>query len=480
MKKNLAKILVLVLLVSLFVPSWASAAVYNVSLTLSGGGTSAQPATANQQTDTTLLSALYNTLGDLKAKAQAAYDGEALNDAMNDLLAAYAAGGATWEAKVDAVTITSGNEVDVKNVLKTPSTSTIADLITAAGGTTVTATFVIDTVTYTLTFTVTNYVAPAPVVTEPEASEEPADEDVTVEVNEDGSIDATVSDEAVEEAIESGEPIEIPVEDLEVAEDAEEAVEIAIAIPEGAEDVKILIPIEEVTDTTVIVLVHEDGTEEILPKTALTEDGLVVEIDGDVTIKIVDNAVEFDDIADLTEEEQSAVDFVAARELFVGVEDGVFAPELTMDRYMFATVLYRLESEPETDADINVDDVAEGKWFSDGVAWAAENGIVVGYSDIEFGGTDPVTREQIALMLWRYCGKPAVTAVTETSAHDWAAEAMSWAVQNGLFDATVDAQGEASRLDVAVVLKNFINMQKGADMVMEVEPETEIEVEVEA
>ena len=71
-------------------------------------------------------------------------------------------------------------------------------------------------------------------------------------------------------------------------------------------------------------------------------------------------------------------------------------------------------------------------------------------------------------MLWRYVGKPAADAV-ETSAHAWAADAMSWAVANGLFAADVDAQGEASRVDVAVVLKAFINLNQGEDMVADAE-----------
>ena len=268
---------------------------------------------------------------------------------------------------------------------------------------------------------------------------------------------AEVSAQAIKEAEEAGEAVTLDVE-LTAEKEAEDAALLTIAIPEEAGTVTVNIPVTDVTNTSVVVLVHEDGTEEILPKTKLTEDGLSIALEGNVSVKIVENEKTYTDTADLAEEEQTAVSYVTARGLYEGVGNDEFAPEVSMDRFMFATVLHRLESKPEAETVSGFADVAEDEWYSEGVAWAVEKGIVVGYSEDEFGGTDPVTREQIALMLWRYFGKPEVTETVETSAHDWAAEAMSWAVSNGLFAADTDAAGEASRVDVAVVLQRFIEM----------------------
>ena len=449
MKKNLAKILVLVLIVSLLIPAAVSAVgtTYVVSMTLTDGSATITASPSSYVADTATLSELYASFGDLRAKAEEKFAGNGKGAELDAALAAFTGNDdAAWAAVVDGVTL---NPASAADVLKDRS-KTVGDLAALASS------IVATKDGFTLTLALNPYVAPAPSTPpEPQPTETPAEDNTAVVTAEDI---AAAGDE----------PIELEIEDVEAAEDAADADEITIDIPEDAEDVKVLIPVADVNENTVVILVKADGTEEILPKAAMTENGLVVVVDEDVTVKIVENEVSYTDIASCSAEEQAAIAFVSARELFQGIDIGVFAPETTMDRFMFATVLYRLESKPDTAADISFDDVADGKWYSDGVAWAAENGIVVGYSDSDFGGADPVTREQIALMLWRYVGKPAADAV-ETSAHAWAADAMSWAVANGLFAADVDAQGEASRVDVAVVLKAFINLNQGEDMVADAE-----------
>ncbi len=266
------------------------------------------------------------------------------------------------------------------------------------------------------------------------------------------------SAELTAEAIEAAEdqPITLNLE-LSADKESEEAPQLAITIPEEAGPVKVEIPVKDVSSSSIVVLVHEDGTEEILPKAALSEDGLVIEAAGSVTVKILDNEKEFDDVS---EEHwgSEAIDFVTSRELFLGTEENTFAPDLTMTRAMAVTVLFRLESKPETEGTSAFADVPEGQWYSDAVNWASENEIIQGYGD-SFGKDDPITREQLVVMLYRLAGKPEAEAV-ETGASDWAADAMSWAVSIGLIEGNGDgynAQSPATRVETAALLMRFVN-----------------------
>ena len=303
---------------------------------------------------------------------------------------------------------------------------------------------------------------------EPEEPEEPDDTTATTVTGEDGSTatvwtdpegtvteaEAVITEEAIEAAGDG--PVTLPLE-LTAAQDGAEAAPLTIVVPEDAGPVVVEIPVDEVDANSVVVLVHEDGTEEILPKAALTEDGLVIEVEGSVTVKIVDNAKEFDDVSDEFWGSE-AIDFVTSRELFVGTGNDNFEPDLTMTRAMLVTVLYRRESRPESDGKSDFVDVAEGKWYSDAVAWASDNGIVQGYGD-SFGKDDPVTREQLVVMLYRMAGEPEAEPV-ETGASDWAADAMSWAVSIGLIQGDgsgFNPQDTATRAETATILMRYIN-----------------------
>ena len=158
-------------------------------------------------------------------------------------------------------------------------------------------------------------------------------------------------------------------------------------------------------------------------------------------------------------EEARAIRFVAARGIMNGVGDGAFAPDAPMTRGMIATVLYRMERKPAVTGGTVFADVSAGQWYSDAIAWASASGIVQGYGE-SFGVNDALTKEQLIVMLWRLAGKPAATAV-ESDAHDWAAEAVSWAVSVGLIDRDsvgADISAPAARGQVAVLIERFINL----------------------
>ena len=131
---------------------------------------------------------------------------------------------------------------------------------------------------------------------------------------------------------------------------------------------------------------------------------------------------------------------------------------------MLASVLYRLEEEPEVSKLSAFEDVSAGRYYSEAIAWAAEQGIVVGYSETLFGPDDPVTREQLVSMLYRYAGSPKTTGNLEAftdskKASKYAKPALCWAVETGILsgkgNGILDPQGKATRAEVASVLMRY-------------------------
>lgn len=144
-----------------------------------------------------------------------------------------------------------------------------------------------------------------------------------------------------------------------------------------------------------------------------------------------------------------------------------FSPNTTLERGMVCTALHRLEKTPATGFDSPFPDVIDYAWYGKGVIWAAKNGLVMGHKDGLFRPTDPVTREQLGAILYRYAqfksiagtmGKlDSFTDAGKTSAY--ALSAMKWAVGSGLLrgrdDGTLDPQGYATRAEAAVILKRL-------------------------
>ncbi|MBR6259450.1 MAG: S-layer homology domain-containing protein, partial [Oscillospiraceae bacterium] len=149
---------------------------------------------------------------------------------------------------------------------------------------------------------------------------------------------------------------------------------------------------------------------------------------------------------------------------FKGVSDDTFAPGGTMTRAMFATVLYRMAGEPAVKGENPFKDVEVGQWYSDAVVWAAGEKIIEGYGGGVFGTNDPVTREQMVTIFWRYNGRPAgsaeLSAFTDASSVSaWAETAVKWAVSSGVItgrsDGTLDPGGKAARAEVAQIVLNY-------------------------
>lgn len=163
----------------------------------------------------------------------------------------------------------------------------------------------------------------------------------------------------------------------------------------------------------------------------------------------------------------NAVEYVYENGLMSGVSGGRFAPDDTLTRAMLVQTLYAMEGRPAA-ASAGFADVASGDWYASAVNWAAANGVVSGVSETGFGPNNALTREQLALILYRFAQYKGydVTGTSDLAAYadgssvsGWAAEAMGWAVDAGLISGVGGNQiaptGTASRAQVAQILMNF-------------------------
>ena len=163
------------------------------------------------------------------------------------------------------------------------------------------------------------------------------------------------------------------------------------------------------------------------------------------------------------------VNYVVENGLFNGTSATTFSPKQGMDRAMIAAVLYRLAGSPETKPIEDFKDVPAKAYYATAVAWAKGAGVVNGTAKDAFSPADSVTREQIVSMLYRfytvYKGVGAtdakeLTAFTDAAAVSaYAADAMKWAVGNGLINGkstdTLDPKGTAQRCEVAAMIARF-------------------------
>ena len=85
-----------------------------------------------------------------------------------------------------------------------------------------------------------------------------------------------------------------------------------------------------------------------------------------------------------------------------GTGETAFEPAGTATRAMIVTMLWRMEGEPKAAGAAGFDDVEAGSWYEAAVGWASANKIVTGYDEKTFAPNDPVTREQLAAILFRY------------------------------------------------------------------------------
>ena len=160
-----------------------------------------------------------------------------------------------------------------------------------------------------------------------------------------------------------------------------------------------------------------------------------------------------------------AIDYMMKNGLMKGISATSFDPKGTVTRAQLVTVLYRIAGEPQVEGKHPFADVSDGQWYSDAVAWASMNGIVNGITLTTFAPDRPVTREQIAALLYRYTKSEAVKENKLSAFPDadkissYAFDAVNWAVAEGLIvgsDGKLLPQESATRAEIATILMRLL------------------------
>ena len=173
----------------------------------------------------------------------------------------------------------------------------------------------------------------------------------------------------------------------------------------------------------------------------------------------------------------SAVQYAYDNGIMGGKSETIFAPEANLTRAEFATVLYSQSGKPSVTYRPVFKDVEEGAWYTNSVLWAYDNSIVSGYANGNFGTSDNITREQLALMMYKYAKVKGYDTTAESGIlqnfsdeakiSTWAREAIQWAASHGIMSGKgngadgkplLDPQGNATRAECAAMMKKMLTM----------------------
>ena len=163
------------------------------------------------------------------------------------------------------------------------------------------------------------------------------------------------------------------------------------------------------------------------------------------------------------------VEYVYEKGIMDGIDKHTFAPDANLTRGMLVTILYRIEGEPVTRGSTDFTDVELGRWYTKAVAWAASKDIVNGYGGGKFGPNDPVTREQLTTILYRYTAYKGESTTAfpgnlnrfkdAASVSNYAVDAANWAVGEGLVNGSGDLfmpKSNATRAQVAAIIHRYL------------------------
>ncbi len=242
--------------------------------------------------------------------------------------------------------------------------------------------------------------------------------------------------------------------------------------------IEITLPYKENKDTgnVAVEIINTDEVRYVIEN--VYKNGYVnFEIEGTVQYTILDNYVP---LASIPEEPvnpfkdidthwaEDAILKATQMGLFSGVTEDTFEPDTALTRGMAVEILYRMSGE-ETKAEESFDDVEPGAYYADAVRWALETNIVNGFEDGRFRPDDPVTREQLAVMLYNYANHMGMNTneVKELSVYTdssdisgYAVRAVQWACGSGIMsgrdDGTFDAKSFITRAEAASMLVRFL------------------------
>ena len=156
-----------------------------------------------------------------------------------------------------------------------------------------------------------------------------------------------------------------------------------------------------------------------------------------------------------------AVDYAVEHKLMSGVGNGRFDPGGDTSRAMLVTILWRMADEPVVNYQMQFTDVGQS-WYTEAVRWAASEQIASGHNG-RFGTNDPITREDLVTILWRYLDRPEAGIspdfADESDISGYAAQAVDWARENGIISGKpgnrFDPKGHTTRAETAAILQNF-------------------------
>ena len=169
-----------------------------------------------------------------------------------------------------------------------------------------------------------------------------------------------------------------------------------------------------------------------------------------------------------------AVSYVYRHGLMAGTSDTIFAPNANLTRAMMATVLWAMEGSPVVNYAMTYTDVSGDAWYTEAVRWATSEGVVSGVGDGRFSPDSPITREQMAVMLYAYAvhkgydtshdGAAARSFHDYDAISDWARTAMERVVDAGMIGGKpgniLDPGGTATRAEVATILMRFCQLDR--------------------
>lgn len=232
--------------------------------------------------------------------------------------------------------------------------------------------------------------------------------------------------------------------EITAADDTDSATTYKITLPAGEVEKidKVEIPVANKSAKTVAYAVDKDGNKTIIKDTLITDKGITIPADQqEITIEIVNNDVEFTDSEEVSSWAQEATDFMAARELIVGDQDGNIKPKEEATFAQAAAIVSRL-------ANSGVKSTGEG-WAEAPIAWVNEQNMNPEGST----KTDGVTLQQVAYMLYMNAGTPETKGDLSqfgdaASVSAVYAPALAWCVEQGL------VMGDGLNLNAASVLTN--------------------------
>lgn len=164
------------------------------------------------------------------------------------------------------------------------------------------------------------------------------------------------------------------------------------------------------------------------------------------------------------------LDYVVKNGLMNGVSSNEFEPHESTTRAMVVTILYRLADKPKVKYKNIFEDVEENTWYTDAIIWANSEKIVLGYGDNTFAPDQPITREEMVTILYRYNEYKKYSTHTNSpkkiqtfsdygAVSTWAFEAMKWACGEGIIngsDGLILPQDNTERCQIAAILHRFI------------------------